>query len=122
MKDYMQEADRRSSWLDWQPKSPNITRTPEREPSKPTEPLQIEGRKVKRVYFEDAHQVWFQDVEIRFWYYSLSEKKLTELIPRDYDPETPIPREIWEAFGSLLGLVILKQVKPTTNSQKEEEA
>jgi hypothetical protein len=121
MKDYMQEADRRSSWLDWQPKSPNITRTPEREPSKPTEPSQIEGREVKRVYFEDTNQIWFQDTESRLWHYRVTEKEFTELIPREFDPATPLPQEFLEDLGTLIGLIFLNLMEQKASIQQKEE-
>lgn len=110
----------KSPWLSWEPKASNNTETPEREPSKPTKPSIIAGRKVDRIYFQDGQQIWFKDADGRFWHYSLPENELSELIPRDSDAEMPLSRNVCEAIGTLLGFVILTKMKQNTDSQSEE--
>jgi hypothetical protein len=69
----------------------------------------IAGRSVKQLYFQDELESWFQDMDGRFWHLDLATNTLTELKPRDTDAEEPIPSEAWTAFGTLLGILILRR-------------
>jgi hypothetical protein len=83
--------------------------------------ISIGGRSVRQLYFQTAEEACFRDTDNRLWYYSATEKELSELIPRNCDLEAPIPREVWEAFGSLLGHVILNRTEEGTSFQQKEE-
>jgi hypothetical protein len=111
MKDTMQEVVHRSPWLDWQPKSPNITITPEKEPSKPTEPSLIACRNTPHVYFETATGICFKDSHDRFWHFDRITKELCEIVPGRAEATEPISSQTWEAYGSLLGILAIYKSK-----------
>lgn len=69
----------------------------------------IAGRNMKQLYFEDAHEVWFQDAEERFYHFDHATNTLTELRTRDTDAAEPVAEEVWSAFGTLLGILVLRK-------------
>lgn len=107
----------KSRWFGWQPKIQNITAIPVSSPSKPTKPANedsngtriIDHRKVMHIYFEDKVEIVFKDDGERYWHHGFQDKETTELIPGRPDSEGTIPREVWENFGHLLGLLILRK-------------
>jgi hypothetical protein len=109
MKKDPREMERRSAWLDWKPKSQIFIKTPEKEPSKPTEPLSIGGLIAKHIYYTDPLETCFKDQDGRFWHFNLAEEKLCELIPRQNQGQEDIPAQVWEWFGELLGIIVLRK-------------
>jgi hypothetical protein len=89
-------------------------------PSHPNR-IVIGGRDAKQVFFENTVDACFRDTTDRFWHFNFAKSELAELIPKECDPETPIPQEIWEVYGTLIGLMILKRQKQTTNLKQKED-
>jgi hypothetical protein len=72
-------------------------------------PRLLAGRSVKEVYFQDAYEAWFQDIDGRFWHLDFATNTTTELKPKVADVEESIPPEVWNAFGTLLGILLLRK-------------
>jgi hypothetical protein len=69
----------------------------------------LAGLSVEQLYFQDALEAWFQDNDERFWHLDFATNTLTELKPRDAGTVEPIPSEVWPAYGTLLGILILRK-------------
>lgn len=62
-------------------------------------------------FYEDQGERWYQDANGRFWYVDRMTGKRTELVPSNRPEGEPLPRAFFEAFGSLLGIVISRRVQ-----------
>ena len=88
-------------------------RIPDKNPGE--NPTGIEFRNMHHINMPcyEMLEVWFEDMDDRFWHLDLATNTLTELKPRDVGPEEPIPSEVWPAFGTLLGILVLRKERAT---------
>jgi hypothetical protein len=61
------------------------------------------------VYFEDHLERWYKAGDGRFWHEDKRTGEKTELVPGNPPEGEPLPREFFEAFGALLGIVIQRR-------------
>ena len=62
-------------------------------------------------FYEDPGERWFQDSDGRFWYLDRLTGQRTELIPGNQPASEPLPRAFFEAFGTLLGMLVKRQIQ-----------
>ena len=60
--------------------------------------------------YQDPGERWYRDSERRFWYQDLTTGHRTEVISGNPPQGSPLPQAFFEAFGSLLGIVLKRRM------------